>query len=228
MLATMATVAAGWTAAPARWQAGRVVSLVEVRANGMDKCFSVHTIDDATFARMQGKSYKANCTVRRADLRYLHLMHYTIDGKIKAGEMICHKDVANDLVDIFRALFAAKYPIERMQLIDDYDASDERSMNANNTSCFNFRVVAGSTKLSNHSMGKAVDLNPLYNPYVKRRPNGTLRVNPENGRCYADRTRKFEYKIDRNDLAYRLFAKHGFRWGGDYKSLKDFQHFEKK
>ena len=76
--------------------------------------------------------------------------------------------------------------------------------------------------------GKAVDINPLYNPYVKRRQDGTYKVSPEKGRKYADRTKTFKYKIDRNDLAYRLFKQHGFRWGGDYRSLKDYQHFEKE
>lgn len=143
------------------------------------------------------------------------------------GEMICHKDIANDLIEIFRKLYDAHYPIERMQLIDDYDADDVTSMNHNNTSCFNYRAVAGSKKLSKHSMGKAVDINPLYNPYVKKRANGKTIVNPEKGRQYANRSKQFKYKIDRNDLAYRLFTQHGFTWGGGWRSLKDYQHFEK-
>ena len=141
--------------------------------------------------------------------------------------MICHKDVAKDLINIFRQLYEAKYPIERMQLIDDYNADDITSMNHNNTTCFNYRAVAGSKKLSNHSMGKAVDINPLYNPYVKRRADGSYKISPEMGRKYADRSRNFKYKIDKDDLAYRLFTKYGFRWGGNYRSLKDYQHFEK-
>lgn len=210
------------------WQVGKEVSAEDVRKYGTDRCFASMSISDAVFGRIYGNSYKKDCRVLRSSLRYLHLLHYTGDGRIKLGEMICHKDIADDLTDIFRKLFEAKYPIENMQLIDNYGADDIRSMEYNNTTCFNYRTVAGSKKLSNHSLGKAVDINPLYNPYVKRRKDGTYKVSPEKGRKYADRTKTFKYKIDRNDLAYRLFKQHGFRWGGDYRSLKDYQHFEKE
>lgn len=210
------------------WQVGKEVSAEDVRKYGTDRCFASMPISDTVFGRIYGNSYKKDCRVLRSSLRYLHLLHYTGDGRIKLGEMICHKDIADDLTDIFRKLFEAKYPIENMQLIDNYGADDIRSMEYNNTTCFNYRTVAGSKKLSNHSLGKAVDINPLYNPYVKRRKDGTYKVSPEKGRQYADRTKTFKYKIDRNDLAYRLFKQHGFRWGGDYRSLKDYQHFEKE
>lgn len=225
---TTARTATGNQAAALRnWQAGTTVSPNTIKSYGIAKCFSQRPVDDILFKRIRGKSFKANCTVRRSDLRYLQLLHYTADGKIKLGEMICHKDVASDLIDIFRQLFEARYPIERMQLIDDYGADDIASMSHNNTTCFNFRVVAGSRKLSNHSLGKAVDLNPLYNPYVRRRANGTYKISPEAGRAYTDRSKTFKYKIDSNDIAYRLFTQHGFRWGGNYRTLKDYQHFEK-
>lgn len=210
------------------WQVGEEVSAEDVKKYGTNRCFVSMPISDAVFGRIYGNSYKKDCRVLRSSLRYLHLLHYTGDGRIKLGEMICHKDIADDLTDIFRKLFEAKYPIENMQLIDNYGADDIRSMEYNNTTCFNYRTVAGSKKLSNHSLGKAVDINPLYNPYVKRRQDGTFKVSPEKGRKYADRTKTFKYKIDRNDLAYRLFKQHGFRWGGDYRSLKDYQHFEKE
>ena len=99
-------------------------------------------------------------------------------------------------------------------------------MAANNTTCFNYRTVAGSSKLSAHSLGKAVDINPLYNPCVKTR-HGHTTIQPARGKAYTDRNRKFNYKIDRQDLCYRLFRQHGFTWGGDWRSLKDYQHFEK-
>lgn len=215
------------TATTKQWQAGRIVSMAEIKKNGLEHYFCKRNIDNPIFARIYGKSYKTNCTLPRTELRYLQLLHYTADGRIMTGEMICHKDIANDLIEIFRKLYDAHYPIERMQLIDDFGADDVTSMNNNNTSCFNYRAVAGSKKLSKHSMGKAVDINPLYNPYVKHRPNGKTIVNPEKGRQYANRSKQFEYKIDRNDLAYRLFTQHGFTWGGGWRSLKDYQHFEK-
>ncbi len=98
-------------------------------------------------------------------------------------------------------------------------------MKDNNTSCFNYRKIAGTNKLSNHSFGLAVDINPLYNPYVKTTRNKTV-VSPDNAAVYADRTKNFDHKIDQNDLAYRVFTKHGFIWGGDWINVKDYQHFE--
>lgn len=210
-----------------RWQAGRQVSLKAVQAYGIDRCFEACDINDAVFRRMQGKSYKAGCPVPRQSLRYLKMLHYTADGKIQLGEMVCSRTISADLVAIFRQLFEARYPIERMVLIDGYGADDERSMTANNTSCFNYRKVAGSGKLSKHSQGRAVDINPLYNPCVRRGPGGTHTVSPVKGKAYADRSCKIPYKIDRSDLCYRLFKARGFTWGGEWRSLKDYQHFEK-
>ncbi|MBR6998888.1 MAG: M15 family metallopeptidase, partial [Prevotella sp.] len=124
-------------------------------------------------------------------------------------------------------LYRHKYPIERMRLIDDYDADDERSMQANNTSCFNFRAIAGSTKLSKHSQGLAIDINPLYNPCVKQRNDGRTVVQPATGRKYANRSKRWPYMIVKDDLCYRLFTEHGFKWGGSWRTLKDYQHFER-
>lgn len=211
-----------------QWEAGRKVSLQNVKKFGIDRCFTANTISDAVFNRIYGKSFKHDCTVPRSQLRYLKVLHYNAKGEILLGELVCHKDISADLTDIFRKLFNAHYPIERMVLIDEYDADDEASMNANNTSCFNFRFVAGSKTLSNHSMGKAIDINPLYNPYVKRRANGTVTVSPKAGKAYADRSRQSVYKITRDDICYKEFIRHGFSWGGSWKSVKDYQHFEKR
>ena len=189
--------------------------------------FSIDTISDAVFQRMQGKSYKKECTVARSELRYLRLSHYDKEGREHVGELVCNKQIANDLKEIFQELYKPKYPIERMQLIDDFDADDERSMRANNTSCFNFRSIAGSSKLSKHSTGMAIDINPLYNPYVKRRKDGTTFVQPATATKYADRSKACPYKIERGDLCHRLFIEHGFRWGGAWASQKDYQHFER-
>lgn len=173
---------------------------------------------------MYGKSFKKDCTVLRDSLRYLKVRHYDAEGTLKTGEIVCHKAIADDLAEIFRALCEARYPIERVQLIDCYGADDDRSMTANNTSVFNFRRIAGSHKLSNHSYGRAIDINPLYNPCVSK---GGRCVQPVTGRRYADRSKPNKYKIERGDLCYRLFKQHGFRWGGEWRSLKDYQHFEK-
>ena len=202
-----------------------ILWLTALTANG--QTFTIDTISDAVFHRMQGKSFKRDCTVKRSELRYLRLSHYDAEGKEHIGELVCNKMIASDLKEIFQELYKHHYPIQRMQLVDDYDADDEQSMRANNTSCFNFRRIAGSTKLSKHSQGLAIDINPLYNPYVKRQANGTLIVQPANATCYADRRKAIPYKIERDDLCYRLFIKHGFKWGGAWTRQKDYQHFER-
>lgn len=212
----------------ANWTPGAVVSEKALRRFGLPRAFAVEPISEKTMKRMAGRSYKADCTVPREALRYLRIAHFNAEGRIQLGELVVAKAAAVDFLAVFKELFEAHYRIERMVLIDDYDADDERSMRANNTSAFNFRMVAGTKVLSNHSLGAAVDLNPLYNPYVKRRRDGTLYVSPEAGRPYADRSKAFPYRLTADDTAVRIFKKHGFTWGGDWKNLKDWQHFEKK
>ena len=209
-----------------KWKAGRQVSQETIKRYGWQKCFTSMKINDNIFKRIYGHSFKSNCTVPRSQLRYLKVLHYTINGKIQLGEIICNKAIADDLLDIFCNLYHAKYPIEQMILIDEFDASDLQSMTANNTACFNFRTMTGAKKLSKHALGKAIDINPLYNPYVKHTANGTI-IKPLAGKPYIHREKSFNYKIDRNDLCYKEFIKHGFQWGGSWKSLKDYQHFEK-
>ena len=189
--------------------------------------FCQEEISDEVFCRMMGKSYKEECTTPREELRYLRVLHYNKVGEELQGELVCHKDIADDLLAIFRELYQAKYLIERMVLIDEYDADDEASMRANNTSAFNFRKASGMRTLSKHSTGMAIDINPLYNPLVKHR-EGRTRVYPSNATPYIDRSQDFPYKIVKGDLCYRLFKKYGFSWGGDWKSSKDYQHFEKR
>lgn len=160
-----------------------------------------------------------------SELCHLSLSYCDKDGKTQQGEMVCNHTIATDLIDIFRQLWKAGYRIERMELVDKYDGDDERSMSANNTSCYNNRTIAGTNTLSKHARGLAIDVNPLYNPYVK---NGN--VSPKGGKKWAfnrSKRRDIPFKIDHNDLCYRLFHEHGFRWGGDWKSCKDYQHFEK-
>ena len=108
----------------------------------------------------------------------LNVQHIDFQGQTRQGTIICNRKITNDLRAIFEALYKAKYPIERIQPISDYDNDDERSMQANNTSCYCYRPIEGSKKLSNHALGMAIDINPLYNPCVKRRKDGTLLVQP--------------------------------------------------
>ena len=189
--------------------------------------FSVEAIPDSIFRLMHGRSYTAGCTIPRSELRYLRLSHVDAEGQEHVGELVCHRRIAQEVCDIFRALYQARYPVERMQLIDRYEADDERSMQANNTSCFNYRTVAGTRTLSAHARGMAIDLNPRYNPHV-RQSGGKRRVSPCGSEPYADRSKSYPYKIVQGDLAHRLFRQHGFQWGGAWRSSKDYQHFEKK
>ena len=192
-----------------------------------NKEFYIEPIPDDIFEKMQGKSYKENCTVPREELRYLHILHVGFDNNTHEGELIVNKRIAEDVLDIFKELYKAGYQIEKVRLIDEYNAQDELSMRDNNSSAFNFRYISYSTTLSKHAMGLAVDINTLYNPYIKQ-VDGRLNIEPANAVKYADRNRQFPHKIDHQDLCYKLFTKYGFEWGGDWEDSKDYQHFEIK
>ena len=197
----------------------------------VEDSFYYMPLDDELTAYITGKSYPAATDptpeISYADLRYVHILYVNFDGETTEGELICNEKIASDLLVIFYKLYLAEYQLERVELIDVYDADDDASMEANNTSCFNYRVVEGTDKLSKHAYGLAIDINPFYNPYVRYNKDGSLYIDPEGSETYADRSKTFPYKIDENDLCYRLFKEHGFTWGGDWNSLKDYQHFQK-
>ena len=193
------------------------------------KGFTYETISPKIEKRITGKSYRKNKNVKLSDLRYVQVLHYGFDGKVKHGELIVNKKIAKKTVKVFYELYQKKYRIQRMRLIDDYNANDNKSMSANNTSAFNYRVISGTKKLSNHSYGLAIDINPRINPWVKGN-----KVSPSNGKVYKQRkTSKCKgkykrYMIHKNDTAYKIFKKYGFSWGGNWRSSKDYQHFECK
>ncbi len=205
---------------------GDIVPASVVEKAGAKSFFFSIPIPDNIFALMQGKSFKANCTVPRCSLRYLQCLHVDKDGKIFVGEMVVNKRVADDVLDIFYQLYQAKYPIEKMLLIDYWNADDERAMRDNNSSSFNFRFISHTKTVSKHGKGLAIDINTLYNPYHKVLRNGKEVIEPATGKPYLDRTKKFDYKIEKGDLCYRLFTAKGFKWGGDWSRSKDYQHFE--
>lgn len=202
-----------------------VHSDIQSNKQNIMQSFAHYPIPDSVFTLMRGRSYKEGCPVKRDELRYVRVLHVNAKGKTIQGEMICHRDIADKVVEIFRELYEARYPIERMRLVDHYDADDELSMRANNTSCFNFRTALGSKRLSRHATGHAIDINPLYNPYVKT-SGGTTICQPEGSLPYADRTKTFEYKVSQGDACHQAFIKRGFKWGGAWRTLKDWQHFE--
>lgn len=184
--------------------------------------FTAEVIPSSVLERMQGRSLPEGARISVDDLRYLRLSYVDFDGKDQVGEMVCNRAIAEDLLAIFQALYEAHYPIRSIRLVDDFDGSDQASMAADNTSCFNYRRVSGMSRLSAHAKGLAVDVNPLENPCVRR-----SLVQPAAGKAYADRSRAFPHKLDRDDLCYKLFRAHGFTWGGAWRSVQDYQHFEK-
>lgn len=185
--------------------------------------FSSSFINDSVRSLIVGKSYPYDCAIPLSDLRYLKVRYYDYQGYVRYGELICNALIADDLLDIFYRLFLSEYQIANISLIDEYGADDNESMEANNTSCFNYRKATNSSKLSLHARGLAIDINPVENPYIK---NGVIL--PANGKAYSDRSTHFSHKIDRDDLCYRLFKEKGFVWGGEWRTVKDYQHFEKQ
>lgn len=205
---------------------GQTVPEQAIAALGEASFFKELEIPDTIFTLMQGKSYKADCTIPREELRYLLCLHRDIKGNAIVGEMVVNVKIADTVLDIFQQLYDAAYPIERMRLVDYWNAEDEMTMRDNNSSSFNFRFISHTTKVSKHGKGIAVDINTLYNPYHKMLSDGTEVIEPLTGKPYLDRTLSFPYKIEKGDLCYRLFTEKGFEWGGEWTSCKDYQHFE--
>jgi hypothetical protein len=175
-------------------------------------------IDAAVRARMP-HSWRPGCPVGLEDLRLLRLRHWGFDGAVHDGELVVHADVADDVVGSFRSAFDARFPIERMELVDAYGADDDRSMAANNTSAFNCRRVAGTDRWSEHAYGRAVDINPIQNPYVR----GSS-VDPPAGAAYADRSDVRPGMLTVDGPVVRAFTAIGWGWGGTWTAGKDYQH----
>ncbi|MCK0535898.1 M15 family metallopeptidase [Anaerobiospirillum sp. NML120511] len=214
------------------WKAQTIVSDADIELLGLDAWFRAEPVSDETFVRMWTRSWKENCTLERSELRYLKMIHRNAMGQTQRGEMVVNAAIADKVLRIFKKLYVAGYRIERMVLIDDFGGNDELSMQANNSSSFNFRFMTHSpNKVSKHGMGLAIDINPLYNPYVKKIKEDSWIIAPETAQQWAfdrkDRT-DIPYKIDQHDLAYKLFTEEGFVWGGNWRSAKDYQHFEYK
>lgn len=212
--------------AQGRYRPGDIVPEPYLKVFGSERFFKVMPINSDIRALMKDCSMKS-ADVAVEDLRYLLVLHRDVEGNAIVGEMVCASSIADDLMEIFKALYQAKYPIEKMRLIDYYDGDDEASMRDNNSSCFNQRDITAGGRRSKHSFGLAVDINPRYNPYYKVKASGKVLVKPEGSVEFLNRKAMFSYKIEKGDLCYRLFKAHGFRWGGEWASSKDYQHFER-
>lgn len=206
--------------------AGDILDVSEMSQDILDDLFYSEELSEEVQQRIWNCSYQENSNISLAELRYVRVLHMGFDGETHIGELIVNQKIAEDILEIMSELYAQSYPIEKMVLIDEYGADDESSMSDNNTSAFNYREIAESSKLSRHALGLAIDINPRYNPYVKE-TDGKMLVSPADGAAYADRSLEFSYKIAEGDLCLQLFREHGFTWGGSWNSVKDYQHFEK-
>ncbi|WP_432511036.1 M15 family metallopeptidase [Kineococcus sp. SYSU DK001] len=164
-------------------------------------------------------SWRPGCPVGPERLRVVTVSTVDLTGRASTGRIVVHADVAGPVAAVFERLYALRFPVARMEPVEAFGGSDDASMAADNTSGFNCRATTGGTGFSEHSYGTAIDLNPVENPYVK----GTT-VLPEAGRAFVDR-RPAAGVVLADDAVVRAFADHGFSWGGDWTSLKDYQHF---
>ncbi len=179
-------------------------------------------IDAATRQRMSGVSWRPGCPVGFADLRLLSVTHWGFDGRVHRGRLVVHREYAAAMVRTMRSLFRLRYPIRQMRLVDAYGADDRRSMDADNTSAFNCRFVAGSPGVwSEHAYGRAIDVNPIENPYV----TDSGYVSPPAGERFAPRSRHAKGMIHGSGPVVAAFAAIGWEWGGNWSWPKDYQHF---
>jgi len=170
-----------------------------------------YTFDEA----LRGSSIPSSV---KNKLDLVSVKYYGFDGKLHQGQIIINKEIANDIVEIFKVIEKTKFPVEKVVPIVEYNWSDEKSMNDNNTSSFNYRFISGSRILSMHANGLAIDINPKQNPYVK---NGTSIP------AGSEYKLKNMGTIEPDSKIVKVFKEKGWTWGGDWKSLKDYQHFQK-
>lgn len=217
------------------WQnipAGTVLDAQYVDYKQINQYFTAYEISEKVFAFINGKSYQENPDVSLDDLRYMKVLHYNFNHELQVGELIVAADLQEDFISIFRELFEAEYEIQSLYLPDNYwtgdpTDTDTASIDVNNSSCFMYRPVTGGSKLSMHSYGRAIDVNPQQNPYVSYR-TGSPVWDHENANDYIDRTTGLPHVITEDDICYQIFTKYGFEWGGSWEYIKDYQHFEKK
>lgn len=172
---------------------------------------------------MQQYTWHEGCPVPLYDLAYIQLSYWGFDNNPHQGILIINNQLAPETVKIFKELFLIKFPIAKMQPLDVYHGDDTLSMADNNTVGFNCRVLSSDDRFfSQHSYGRAIDINPVINPYID---NGV--VSPKQGIHYLSRNPSIRGIIIHGNAAYTIFIKQGWRWGGDWRNMKDYQHFEK-
>ena len=171
-----------------------------------------------------GPSWRPGCPVDPRRLRRVEINYIGFDGKTHRGDLIVHEDLAAEVIAIFEQLLQLRYPIEKIRTVDNYPAADdELSMEDNNTSAFNCREIPGTGRWAQHAFGRAIDINPLLNPYIDR----TGAFQPKNAAPYLDRNRIDPGLLHAGDPAVRVFTDRGWRWGGYWRTPIDYQHFER-
>jgi hypothetical protein len=204
------------------------ILILTVTTSSAFESYITHITPQIKQRMVEGNSWKQGCPVQLKDLRYLRIKHINFHGEDQMGEIIVHKEVSSEVTEIFEALYDVGYPINKMKLVSDYKANDWQSIEADNTSAFNCRTATGSKKWSKHSYGKAIDINPIENPYISRKGY----ISHEASKTYRNRMHKKSTYGDKaillkNDDAVQIFKKYGWKWGGDWTGIKDYQHFSK-
>ena len=182
---------------------------------------SVEPLSPAMRQTMTGRSWRPGCPVALGDLRLVRVTHFGFDGRVRTGRLVVHRDVAEDLVSVFRRLFRDRFRIRRIVPVDAYGASDFRSIEADNTSAFNCRRVDGTSRWSNHAYGTAIDVNPIENPYVGS--SGT--TSHPASLPYLRRSPARAGMAVEGGALVAAFDSIGWGWGGRWSGIKDYQHF---
>jgi hypothetical protein len=163
------------------------------------------------------------CPVGSDQLMNINVTYWGFDQKSHVGTLVINKKVAPEIMEIFATLHQAKFPIEKIQPLVGYHYNENKAMQDNDTFAFNCRAITNHNSiLSKHSYGIAIDINPLQNPYIKGET-----IFPPEGKPYIDRNAAVIGTIVDSDIVVQTFKKYGWQWGGNWKSLKDYQHFEK-
>jgi hypothetical protein len=185
--------------------------------------FKSEPLSPQLLEKIRRTTWHPGCPVKPEDLRQVNVSYRDFHNRSQNGTLIVNREVADDVLRIFQSLYNHGFQIERMVPIEEYGGNDDASMAANNTSAFNCRDTTGKPGVfSNHSWGRAIDINPLTNPYVKGN-----KVLPPEGRKYVDRTKEFPGSILKNGFVVREFERAGWTWGGNWPDRQDYQHFEK-
>ena len=172
-------------------------------------------------AWMKGVSWRPGCPVPLRKLRLIVLRYWGFDREAHRGRLVVHRRVARQVAGVFGKLYRISFPIRRIRVVDYYGADDRTSMEHDNTSAFNCRWRAGEPGVwSQHAYGRAIDINPVENPYV-----WSGGVSPWNGAPYVDRTDRRRGMIYHGDAVWWAFRARNWEWGGDWTSVKDYQHF---